>query len=157
MVELFANCGDSEQMPHSENVASDLGLHCLPITILVVSRLKWVRVTLVLFYNKTCLMDTHKNSISEVYLMSNGTHSKKYKLQNKQKLLMNMVNVLKIPNIFLQTFFFGLFVYFFFFFLFLFCFCFFVFVFFLYAFVSQSTSLNGCVDFAVCSFRSSLI
>ena len=75
-------------------------------------------------------MDTHKNSISEVYLMSNGTHSKKYKLQNKQKLLMNMVNVLKIPNIFLQTFFFAYLFVCFFFFLFLFCFCFFVFVFF---------------------------
>ena len=40
MVKLFANCGDSEQMPHSENVASDLGLHCLPITLLVVTGLQ---------------------------------------------------------------------------------------------------------------------
>ena len=30
MVELFANSGDPDQMPHS--VASDLGLHCLPVT-----------------------------------------------------------------------------------------------------------------------------
>ena len=37
MVELFANSGDPDQMPHS--AASDLGLHCLPITLLVVSRL----------------------------------------------------------------------------------------------------------------------
>ena len=28
MVELFANSGDPDQMPHS--AASDLGLHCLP-------------------------------------------------------------------------------------------------------------------------------
>ena len=27
---LFANSGDPDQMPHS--VASELGLHCLPIT-----------------------------------------------------------------------------------------------------------------------------
>ena len=35
MVELFANSGDPEQMPHS--AASDVGLHCLPITLLGVS------------------------------------------------------------------------------------------------------------------------
>ena len=33
MVELFANSGDPDQMPHSG--ASDLGLHCLPITFKV--------------------------------------------------------------------------------------------------------------------------
>ena len=32
MIELFANSGDPDQMPHS--VSSDLGLHCLPITLL---------------------------------------------------------------------------------------------------------------------------
>ena len=39
---LFANSGDPDQMPHS--VASDLGMHCLPITgiLLGVSRLQWV-------------------------------------------------------------------------------------------------------------------
>ena len=41
MVELFANSGDPDQMPHS--AASDLGLHCLPITLLEVSRLQWVK------------------------------------------------------------------------------------------------------------------
>ena len=30
MVELVANSGDPDQMPHS--AASDLGLHCLPVT-----------------------------------------------------------------------------------------------------------------------------
>ena len=39
--ELFANSGDPDQMPHS--AASDLGLHCLPITRLGVSRLQWVK------------------------------------------------------------------------------------------------------------------
>ena len=41
MVELFANSEDPDQMPCS--VASDLGLHCLPITLLGVSRLQWVK------------------------------------------------------------------------------------------------------------------
>ena len=40
-VELFANSGDPDQMPHV--AASDLGLHCLPITLLGVSRLQWVK------------------------------------------------------------------------------------------------------------------
>ena len=31
MVELFANSGDPDQMLRS--VASDLGLHCLPVTL----------------------------------------------------------------------------------------------------------------------------
>ena len=41
MVELFASSGDPDQKPHS--VASDLGLHCLPNTLLGVSRLQWVK------------------------------------------------------------------------------------------------------------------
>ena len=40
MVELFANSGDPDQMPHC--AASDLGLHCLPVTLLEVSRLQWI-------------------------------------------------------------------------------------------------------------------
>ena len=43
MVELFANSGDPDQMPHF--VASDLGLHCLQVTLLGVSRLQWVMVS----------------------------------------------------------------------------------------------------------------
>ena len=38
---LFANSGDPDQTPHS--AASDLGLHCLPITLLGVFRLQWVK------------------------------------------------------------------------------------------------------------------
>ena len=41
MVEVFANSGDPDQTPHS--TASDLGLHCLPVTILRVSRLQWAK------------------------------------------------------------------------------------------------------------------
>ena len=40
MAKLFANSGEPDQMPHS--TASDLGLHCLPLTLLLVSRLQWV-------------------------------------------------------------------------------------------------------------------
>ena len=46
MVELFANNGDPDQMPHA--VASDLGLHCLPIICLRVSSLQWVKECLVI-------------------------------------------------------------------------------------------------------------
>ena len=38
MVKLFENSGDPDQKPHS--AASDLGLHCLPVTLLGISRLQ---------------------------------------------------------------------------------------------------------------------
>ena len=41
MAKLFANSGDPDQTPRS--AASDLGLHCLPSTLLRVSRLQWVK------------------------------------------------------------------------------------------------------------------
>ena len=40
MAKLFANSGDPDQTPRS--AASDLGLHCLPVILLQVSRLQWV-------------------------------------------------------------------------------------------------------------------
>ena len=40
MGKLFANNGDPDQALGS--AASDLGLHCLPVTLLGVSRLQWV-------------------------------------------------------------------------------------------------------------------
>ena len=43
MTKLFANSGDFDQMPRS--AASDLRLHCLSITILLVSPLQWVKIT----------------------------------------------------------------------------------------------------------------
>ena len=46
-----ANSVDLDQMPHS--AAFDLGLHCLPITLLGVSRLKWVNT--VYWKNLFCL------------------------------------------------------------------------------------------------------
>ena len=41
MVKLFANSGDPDQTPHS--VASDLGLHYLPVIHLGVSSLQWIK------------------------------------------------------------------------------------------------------------------
>ena len=41
---LFANSEDPDLMPYS--VASDLGLHCLPITHLGVPRQQWVKRSL---------------------------------------------------------------------------------------------------------------
>ena len=38
---LLANTVDPDQMPH--DVASDLGLHCLPMTLLRVSWQEWVK------------------------------------------------------------------------------------------------------------------
>ena len=40
MAKLFVNSGDPDQMP--KNTASDLGLNCLPSTLLWVSQLQWV-------------------------------------------------------------------------------------------------------------------
>ena len=40
MAKLFANSGDPDQTPRS--AASDLGLHCLSVTFLGLSRLQWV-------------------------------------------------------------------------------------------------------------------
>ena len=42
---LFANSGDPDQMPHF--AASDLGLHCLSVTLLRVSQLQWVKAEVV--------------------------------------------------------------------------------------------------------------
>ena len=44
MAKLFANIGDPDQMPCS--ATSDLGLHCLPINLLGLSRLQWVNRSL---------------------------------------------------------------------------------------------------------------
>ena len=44
MVELFANSGDPDQTPHF--ATSDLGLRCLPITLLGVSRLQLIKLVL---------------------------------------------------------------------------------------------------------------
>ena len=56
MVELLAN--SAHQTPHS--VVSDLGLHCLPVTLLGVSSLQWVNlrkhVAAKLHVNMVCII-----------------------------------------------------------------------------------------------------
>ena len=56
MAKLFANSGDPDQMPHS--AASDLGLHCLPITLSQVSWLQRVKhiYFLIWLQNMLCLL-----------------------------------------------------------------------------------------------------
>ena len=51
MVELFAKSGDLNQRQHS--VASDLGLHGFPITLLGDSRLQWVKDSIACLQKKT--------------------------------------------------------------------------------------------------------
>ena len=43
MIELFANSGDPDQTP--QNAVSDLGQHCLPVTLLWFSSLQWAKKT----------------------------------------------------------------------------------------------------------------
>ena len=47
MIELFANSGEPDQTLHS--ASSDLGLHCLPVTLLGVSRLQLFKELFVFF------------------------------------------------------------------------------------------------------------
>ena len=62
MSKLFANSGDPDQTPRS--VASDLGLHCLPVTLLRVSRLQWVKDPAhVKTYNETCVTSKDSNQL----------------------------------------------------------------------------------------------
>ena len=44
IAKLFANSGDPDQMP--QNAASDMGLHCLQISFLRISRIKWTKFEL---------------------------------------------------------------------------------------------------------------
>ena len=54
-VELFANIGDPDQM--SCSAASDLGMQCLPITLLGVSRLQWVKIIIQKQRKKTIIFN----------------------------------------------------------------------------------------------------
>ena len=47
MAKPFAHNGDPDQMPIC--AACDLGMHCLPITLLEVSGLQWARKSFALF------------------------------------------------------------------------------------------------------------
>ena len=52
---LNANSVDSDQMPHS--AASDLGLHCLPISLLWDARHKWANLLYTTFFKRYVLED----------------------------------------------------------------------------------------------------
>ena len=54
MAKLFANGGDLDWTPRS--AASELGLHCLPFTLLWVSQLQWVNALLRMSFTKSVLM-----------------------------------------------------------------------------------------------------
>ena len=58
MVELLARSGDPDQMLYS--VMSELSLHCLPVTLLRVSRLQWVK---------------EKYQMEDIYCSINRDHS----------------------------------------------------------------------------------
>ena len=58
MAKLFANSGDPDQTPRS--AVSDLGLHCLPITLLRVSRLQCVNS--LAYLSNLPSVDASKNS-----------------------------------------------------------------------------------------------
>ena len=61
---IFANSGDPDQTPRS--VASDLGLHCLQITHLGISRLQWVNA----FYQKGMVQRTAATvALKEILVM----------------------------------------------------------------------------------------
>ena len=62
MVELFANSGDPDQTPHSS--ASDLGLHCLPVTHLGVSNFHWVNAKRCIVISKCCHCYSVSTSLS---------------------------------------------------------------------------------------------
>ena len=64
MAKLFANSGDPDQMQHS--AVSDLGLHCLPITLSVlgVSRLQWVSEA-----------STHEDHCHNIFFLQTGVQN----------------------------------------------------------------------------------
>ena len=70
MVDLFANSEDPDHMPHS--VASDLGLHCLPVTRLGVSGLRWVNASVLSVCLPIC------QSLHSCLCMHLWTHTQKH-------------------------------------------------------------------------------
>ena len=66
MDKLFANSGYPDQMLHS--AASDLGLHCLPVTLLGVSRLKWVKILHQVVKWSCSMFRIHLHSLSRAFV-----------------------------------------------------------------------------------------
>ena len=84
MAKLSANSGDPDQMPCS--AASDLGLHCFPITLLWISRLQWV---------KELITTTADNNLKHVFLIS-----KKISLDISCELSVKQIIHLKCQDLF---------------------------------------------------------
>ena len=68
MAKLFANSGDPDQRPRS--AASDLGLHCLPISLLRVSQLQWVNAV-------ECVSSFHPVLLL-LFIFCKGSHTSFY-------------------------------------------------------------------------------
>ena len=77
MAKPFANSGDPDQMPHS--AASDLGLHCLPITLLGVSSLQWIKAKV--FIDTGNLHVFHRKRISSLQIKSGEYNKKRRKFE----------------------------------------------------------------------------
>ena len=66
---INTNSVDPDQMPHS--LASDLGLHCWPITISRVSQLKLVKLEMLLFFiDFKCIILSIQNEVDIPHLES---------------------------------------------------------------------------------------
>ena len=88
LIKLFANSGDPDQTPHS--AASDLGLHWLPITLLRVSRLQWIKYGTIV-NSKDCDQTAllHKLICAYAWQMSWGTmfHAAAYNYVFTEKII----------------------------------------------------------------------
>ena len=85
---LLENSLDPDQMPH--DVASDLGLHCLPMTLLCVSRLAWVKICIleimscyVYFTEQRCLTWTMQVSWRKLLKHQMAGHRDTHELQGR--------------------------------------------------------------------------
>ena len=74
IIELFANSGDPDHMLHS--AVSDLGLHCLPFTLLGVSRLQWVKAPRSGHFKNTVITLNIRTDRPEHIVLTQIRHSK---------------------------------------------------------------------------------
>ena len=81
MAKLFANSGEPNQTP--QNAASDLDLHCLPITLLGVTILQWVNSDAALNYKY--MFGPHRGSCSECVNHYSQTHIIKNTVMKQSK------------------------------------------------------------------------
>ena len=92
MVEPFENNGDPDQMPHS--VTSDLGLHCLAITLLGVSKLQWVNR---IFFSYSLVINRRQEDKINFYSLSKAFYFGSFELvlcnlKGKVKNILSLIN-----------------------------------------------------------------